>query len=868
MLLQRYLFVLLMMIAGNCAFAQFLPVDDIFYRTSRQSILCPPEKVYLHTDRATYVGGDTIWVRAHVVDGVAHVPMKLSAYVYVVFQNPFLETISQIRMRADKDGAIYGYVPLPEDLPTGEYSLIAYTQYMQNFSSDYFFKKKVLVKNVLNSSIRLKSRTNGKFVDLVFENPVTGMECAVQSCIAKSSSGEIHVSRKDKMFSVRVFDSKEKTLLVQAGNYKEFISLDVKPDYDVSFLPEGGNLVPGVFNRVAFKSINHQGQGEDIIGTLRDESDSILLDFKSLNRGMGFFTFVPERGKHYVAVCENSRGQAKSFTLPIAKDIYTLQVNQIRDKVFVKVLFSDEIENDEKLLILAHQRGWPVKIGKWGSKTPGLVCSREDFIEGVVSFLLVNETGRIVSERMIFIQKENPLFATTKQETVSCEHYRKVKVKVNVSEKWWNGDCSVAVVDYNDVKPDSCVNILSSLLLSSDLRGYIETPSWYFEKDEYDSLLVRKRALDALMMTQGWRKYDLQEAWNGVYKEPAFLPERSQRISGNVTTRIMRKPVSKAKVQLMVPSLGVNEELKTKKDGTFVFEGFDAPDNTVYWVSAYTDKGKPNIVVELDSVLYPKLENILPPLRYGEDWKESLESMQQHFVKASMKIMHEKGIRHLFLDEVLVAAPKLQPKTEYEKILGAFTVREDDIRKSGAMEVNTLLVQKIAGLSLQDRRYVFRGAKSVCVILDGVMQNPLLEVKETQAAFELLQSMSPDAVMQIDFVKGPQVISIHPYAVAALIVTTKKGNEYSAVFKETNLKRIVPLGFQPPCEFYSPRYEYAKGRNVQDYRTTIYWQPRLEVKNGKAEFEFCTKDAFGNYSVIIEGVGDDGGLLRLEKRIE
>ena len=117
----------------------------------------------------------------------------------------------------------------------------------------------------------------------------------------------------------------------------------------------------------------------------------------------------------------------------------------------------------------------------------------------------------------------------------------------------------------------------------------------------------------------------------------------------------------------------------------------------------------------------------------------------------------------MFLDEVLVTAPKLQPKTEYEKILGAFTLRENDIKKSGAMEVNTLLVQNIAGLSLQDRRYAFRGSKSVCVILDGVMQNPLLEVKETQAAFELLQSMSPDAVMQIDFVKGPQADVLYRY---------------------------------------------------------------------------------------------------------
>ena len=251
--MKRIVLILSVILHSLSMQGQFLPEDEIFYRTSRQSVLCPPEKVYMHTDRNTYVAGDTIWMRAHVVDGIAHVPMKLSAYVYVVLQNPFMETMAQVRLRADKEGIIHGHIPLPENLPKGEYMLCAYTQYMQNFDSDYFFKKQIVVNNVMNNSIRMMTSRRGRHLDVQFIDPVTGENKEIRNFSASMSSGEIDAQRKDNGYSVKIFDSDEKVVLIQAGNYREFVNFDLNPDYDVSFLPEGGNLVAGAFNRVAFK---------------------------------------------------------------------------------------------------------------------------------------------------------------------------------------------------------------------------------------------------------------------------------------------------------------------------------------------------------------------------------------------------------------------------------------------------------------------------------------------------------------------------------------------------------------------------------------------------------------------------------------
>ena len=860
--------------------AQFLPADEIFYRTSRQSILCPPEKVYLHTDRNVYIAGDTIWMKAYVVDGIAHVPMKLSQYVYVTLQNPFLENVVQVKLKADKEGFIYGHIPLPDNLPKGEYSLCAYTQYMTNFDNEYFFKKRITVNSVMNKSIRMEAVQRGRNLDISFVNPITGEIQNVRNCAAKLPSGDISILHEGDAYRIKFHNTKEKVVLIQAGNYQEFVNVDVKDEYDVSFLPEGGNLVTGTFNRVAFKCINSSGQGEDVVGTLRDERDSILLEFKSLYRGMGTLSFIPAPGKKYTAVCENIKGYQKRFELPASTDKYTMQVNQIRDKVYVKVLFSPYNQHDEKLLVIAHQRGWPVKIGKWRKKTPGLVCNHDDFIEGVASFLLVNELGQIVSERMIFIQKDKPLEGKLHTENPIPGKREKVKLSLKVSEKWWNGDCSVSVTDNQDARPDSCDNILSSLLLSADLRGYVESPAWYFQKDANDSTNLRLRALDALMMTQGWRKYDFRKAWAQVYKEPALLPETSQQITGKVTSRVKRTPIGEANVQLMLPLSGVKEETKTTADGTFLFNGFDAPDSTVFWLSAFTEKGKSNVVLELDTIVRPVLNAKLPPYRSNTNLvnKEYFSSMTD---KADYRSVYEKGIRHLFLDEVLVTASKIKPMTEYEKVPMGKSIKEKDIAQSGTIDMHTLLQQKVPGIQMgtytdeegESHSIIALRNTPILVIVDDVVLNPLItDDYENMQAIQIINSLNKEDIAQIDVIRGGAfVLAYHSKATGGLMaITTKRGAEgYNAQWGPTNLKTIMPLGFQQPVEFYSPRYELTseKEKSTPDLRTTIHWQPRLKVKNGKVDVEFYTADGLVDYSVVIEGIGKDGSLLRVEETI-
>ena len=137
---------------------------------------------------------------------------------------------------------------------------------------------------------------------------------------------------------------------------------------------------------------------------------------------------------------------------------------------------------------------------------------------------------------------------------------------------------------------------------------------------------------------------------------------------------------------------------------------------------------------------------------------------------------------------------------------------------------------------------------------------------------DFLRTFLMQDVSQIDFIRSPYSLSYDPLCPAGILaITTKTGEgKGGAEWYSTNLKRIMPLGFQPPVEFYVPRYELTADKEKQDpdLRTTIHWQPRLEVKDGKATVEFYTADGPVDYSVVIEGVGEDGSLLRMEERIK
>ena len=270
---------------------------NIFSSVDRRFIeqlnIFPQEKIHLHTDRNMYVSGEKIWFKAYVTDALTHQYPTNSRYVYVELISP-ADTLMYRVMVRPVDGMFYGHLSLTEYVPTGNYTLRAYTRYMENLGDDYFFKKNIRIEN-LSSAINQQRPTANR-----------GM---------------------------------------------------LKDDFSVSFFPEGGNLPEGVLSKVAFKAININGYPEIIAGKLIDENGVEITSVKSFYAGMGVFDYRPEAGKRIYLTCKNLNGLEKQFELP-QPDIqaYSLTANQRENDLLIEIRHSVHAP-DITCYLLAHCRG-------------------------------------------------------------------------------------------------------------------------------------------------------------------------------------------------------------------------------------------------------------------------------------------------------------------------------------------------------------------------------------------------------------------------------------------------------------------------------------------------------------------------------
>jgi len=407
-------------------------------------------------------------------------------------------------------------------------------------------------------------------------------------------------------------------------------------------------------------------------------------------------------------------------------------------------------------------------------------------------------------------------------------------------------------------------------LLSSELKGYIENPAYYL-RDNPESTI----ALDYLMMTHGWRRYNIPEVVKGNFEHPQISYQTSQEIAGEVKSVVRSKPVTDSDVSILTKDGGFGMATTDEK-GRFVFRDFEYPDSTSFHISAVRKKGSSEVKLDLDRESFPSLiyASQSPVTTIKETIKDAPEK-DAFITKAEERSKYDAGMRMVYLSEVVVIAPKIEkrnePRLRFPLNQGSdVTIRREDFEYKHPIRVSDVLLG-IRGIQMNCCKVSIRGMGLPLVLIDGFPVewdcNGCLDCCLNSP----LETIPIEFVASIDVFINPAVLFGVRGVNGVISITTRtgEGEEYSE--KEIfNYATHTPLGYQKPAEFYAPHYDTleAKQSVIPDCRTTLFWKPDVVVSDtGETSFDFYAADFPTTYSVVLEGLTTDGRIIRQVEKI-
>jgi hypothetical protein len=701
-----------------------------------------------------------------------------------------------------KKGNGSGSFALPLSLASGNYELRAYTNWMKNDSAYYFFRKVITLVNTTQN---------------------------LDPSLVTSSL-----------------------------------------KYDAQFFPEGGNLVNGLKSLVAFKVNDNFGNGVDAEGVIVDQSNDTITHFQTIHAGMGQFYFTPESGKNYSAIIilKDSAHLIKALPSVYQKGL-VMHLSDEGNTIKVAVTSTEQTSSGIYLIAETNRAIDFSQASRLDNGSAVFSISKSDLKDGVAEITLFNENREPVCERLYFKRPASKLFVSAKADKQTYNKRNPVAIDLSTSDqtgKALSANLSATVYKLNDIHHAQEGDIFTYLWLSSDLKGHIEDPEYYFQNDN----MTTNSALDNLLLTQGWRTFD----WNNL-SSPApsftYVPEnRGHLITGKVTNELTGKPASDVLVYLSVPGRRVQlYGCRSDAEGLVHFDmkEFYGASQIVLQTNSTKDSIYHLQIFTPFSEQYS--DATLPALTVSENNRESLEAENLHMEIANG--YHGNDLQRIAPMTIDTLPFYYQPYKTYlldnytrfttmEEVLREYVLEVNVTKRDKEFHLNTFNAPAYALLNMQPSQRMFD--KDPLVLLDGV---PVFDMNKIMA-YDPLKVQKLEVVAS-KYIWGPIV------ADGIVSFATYKGDLPGYSLNPNDL--ILDYdGLQKQRIFYSPQYltEKEQQSRLPDFREVLYWSPDVNTDaQGKGKISFYTGDLPGKYLVNIQGISANGNagsssfILNVEK---
>jgi hypothetical protein len=853
----------------------------------------PAEKLYIQFDKPYYSIGDTVWLKAYLFDA-AFLTSSKSGVVYLEVANDTNKVLMR-RILPVLAGLGAGNIVLnKEDIPEGSYTIRAYTNLMRNFGEDLVFRKNFYVsgssaQSWLVTSKSVLSKEPGKEnlrLDLQFnqfnKDPlrthdlelrvIDGTRVLFRDKIQTDIDGKLDINfdlpekADGKNISIVVLDPKD-------DNRKLTIPIPVnRPENtDVQFMPEGGNLVSGIKSKIGFKAIGEDGKGVEISGKVYNGLQEVAT-FNTTYKGMGSFELTPKEGEIYNAKI-TVNGITKDFPLPAVKNSGTvLRVSNLLNRDSIEVMVSSNLPSSTvPYYLIAQSRGIICygAIIRVNGTPVNKQLAKSLFPTGIAKFTLMSADRQPLNERIIYIDHHDNLEITINPDKSGFKTRDSIALAIEVKDhegKPVVGSFSIAVTDDSQIRTDSLSNtILTSMLLTSDLKGNIEDPGHYFQTTPQAAA-----DLDHLLLTQGWRGY----TWKDMFGLPAateYQVESEFTVKGRVSN-LFSKGLDKMPVQLMSLRPFLLKDTYTKADGSFEFSGFSGVDTLALIIQARNKNNKSfNVGVNVNEFKPPVFKS--DGQRFMPWYVNSDTSLLRYIHTAIVKRQEVFGLPAgtNILEEVTINKKKsIKGSKNFNGAGNADDVVDQrEMESFKTLNLFELMVRRFKYVYYSPARGYSYSYRPIWLSIDGIfpvtpfpgMMNSL--TAENIKGIEMMSSLPYMTEYMRTVRRGPNYDATRDRTVYPVIFeVTTRGGRYASI-KAPGLAFFRVMPFVGQEQFYQPKYAVKTNSTTKDLRPTIHWEPDIVTdKDGKAQLSFYSADTPGTYSIIMEGSDMNGNIGR------
>lgn len=488
-----------------------------------------------------------------------------------------------------------------------------------------------------------------------------------------------------------------------------------------------------------------------------------------------------------------------------------------------------KLSRGEKLYLAMHCRGIVFYAEALEKERERYLFDISTFPAGVVQTLLLDDRLHLLDQHLLCTnERKGPdIKFTTDKPTYSRREQVNVVMKLlDETGKPLKGNFSVSVTDDASVCLDSLRMIAPYLLWESDLSAD----------------------------RQQWPRYNLKNLLNGNYQHPGGRFDVSPEIKGIAYDFYSRKAKTDAEVSIFGIESLFSAKQHTDSLGRFCFTGFDFPEGSTFLIRATGKRGNKSIqpIVEPE-VFYPFKHSVVnhnanstKSYAYRNENQERFDSLAQ-------------AMNSYQLDEVIVKADSVKKigKSVYHSFMGRVKTAEELMTPHPRSLTDML--ERFPGVYISGDSVMLSGIKNELFFLDDI-----------PTTFEDVRNINIDEIDEIEVIKDASAAVFGMKgANGAILIMTKRG-EITRPELVRNVVRVSPLGYQRLKRFYPVCYDTEEKQSSvsEDNRSTLYWNPCVPITdNGEASFDFYTSDSDTPYTILVQGVSEDGRIISLKRKI-